>query len=77
MDPGMFEDKSGPEAHDRAHKGNGYTGPYVVTSRGLSFPGTAILKAILGARRSMKKNPMTKQMGNIKRISDKALGRAL
>ena len=49
----------------------------VVTKTGLSLPGTAILKAIFGARRSIKKNPMTKQMGNIKRISRRAEGKAL
>ena len=43
-----------------------------VTNRGRSLPGVTNWKAIFGARRSMKKNPMIKQMGNMRGISLKA-----
>ena len=47
-----------------------------VTNSGLSTPGVTMRNAILGARRSIKQNPMTKQIGNMNVISCSASGRA-
>ena len=55
MDPGMFEDKSGPETHDRAHKGNGYTGSYGSDQQGI----------ILSRNRHFKSNRIVSFLRNI------------
>lgn len=66
MDPGMFEDKSGPEAHDRAHKGNGYTGPYGSDQQGIIFSRNRHFKSDFRSQTVNEEKPHDKADGKHK-----------